>query len=228
MSDSLTFFVPEQYQATIWSDGVIRFDGQAGPRLGAWQARVPASWYPRLNALVADLPKPTRTSTDETVLLTVTTGTRTRAYRLGRELTADAPWRLMTSFQGVLALANFLPLDTTGQMDMSRWAESSRVRLAQTRVFAEGLACASGLLVLAGSLASPSTSPTLEKNYVRARASLEKEGAFVLLGDAFLLTRHLFFEAPSAAASVLTGSNTNGRTAWKRPEGGDWTTLNLG
>jgi hypothetical protein len=227
MSDSLTFFVPEQYQATIWSDGVIRFDGQVGPRLGAWQARVPASWYPRLNSLVADLPKPTKTSTEEDFLLTVTTGARTRAHRLGRELTTDAPWRLVTSFQGVLALANFLPLDATGQIDMSRWGEASQVRLAQSRVFAEGLACASGLIVLAGSLASTSTAPTLEKNYVRTRASLEKDGAFVLHGDAFVLTRHLFFEAPSAAASVLTGSNTNGRTAWKRPEGGDWTTLHL-
>lgn len=227
MSDSLTIFIAEQYQATIWSDGVIRFDGQTGSRLGSWQARVPASWYPRLDAFVADLPKPTRTATEGTVLLTITTGSRTRAHRLGRELSSEASWRLVTSFQGVLSLANFLPLDATGQIDMAKWADASRVRLAQSRVFAEGLACASGLIVLAGSLASTSTAPTLEKNYVRTRASLEGEGAFSLSGDTFVLTRHLFFEAPSAAASVLTGSNTNGRIAWKRPEGGDWTTLHL-
>ena len=60
------------------------------------------------------------------------------------------------------------------------------------------------------------------------RAQLEANGVFELRQDRFLLTRHLYFRSPSAAASVISGSNTNGRHAWRDDVGHSWADLDLG
>lgn len=229
MSQSLTIVVPgrSHHQATIWDDGVIRYDGYSGSRLGAWQSRVPGEWAARLLSMVGSLPRITKDAGSEAVTVTVTLGSTTKTHRFADDLSLEKGWHLVACFEGVLGLAAFAPLDVTGLVDMAAWVNAPKVHFRQARVSADAVANADGLIVLAGSMASTSTSPTLEPTYVRIRTTLEHEGAFVLHSEAFVVTRHLYFETPSAAASVLGGSNTNGRTAWKRHEGGDWTTLHL-
>ena len=87
---------------------------------------------------------------------------------------------------------------------------------------ARGLATTDALVVLAGSAAATSTVPTLEDTYAEQRSGLAADGGFELGSDRFVVTRHLLFQSPSAAASVMAGSNTNGRRAWRDSHGRTW------
>ena len=115
----------------------------------------------------------------------------------------------------------------TGSKDFASWAFGTPVWMRVGSSFASGLAAKGSIVVLAGCQASTTTSPSLESNYKEARTNLIDDGALLLEGDHFRLTRHLHFPSPSAAASVLVGSNTSGRRAWRNAVGDTWSELDL-
>jgi hypothetical protein len=56
--------------------------------------------------------------------------------------------------------------------------------------------------------------------YERLRTQLIEEGVLVNEGDDQIrLTKNFLFDSPSAAASVLSGGNKNGRTEWRNTAG---------
>ncbi|MFV0458506.1 MAG: DUF4357 domain-containing protein [Actinomycetales bacterium] len=59
------------------------------------------------------------------------------------------------------------------------------------------------------------------------RTELIDDGTFSIHGDHFRITRHLHFASPSAAASVLVGSNTSGPSVWRDSSGHTWSELDL-
>lgn len=66
-----------------------------------------------------------------------------------------------------------------------------------------------------------------QSSYRELRSQLIDDGTLVLDEDTFRLSRHLLFTSPSAAASVLAGSNTSGRRAWRDAAGRAWSELAL-
>jgi hypothetical protein len=91
--------------------------------------------------------------------------------------------------------------------------------LSSAGVNAEALDDAAGFIVQEGAVASPSLG-VLDNGYTQLRARLQAQG--VLAPDdtgRLRLTKSYRFDSPSAAASVLSGGNRNGRTAWKDEDG---------
>jgi hypothetical protein len=129
---------------------------------------------------------------------------------------------LATLIDGMASLTNWTPLDVTGEVDLAGWASAIPMTMSGGSCSARALATTAGLVVLAGSAAATSTAPTLEDTYAEQRSRLAADGGLELGSDRFLVTRHLMFQSPSAAASVMAGSNTNGRRAWRDSHGRSW------
>lgn len=84
---------------------------------------------------------------------------------------------------------------------------------------AQGVENARGFLVHEGALGRRETKVMLP-SYKRLREQLIEEGILVDEGEVQLrLTKSYLFDAPSAAASVLSGGNKNGRTEWRDKQG---------
>jgi len=209
------------YQLTVWSDGVARRDAAGGPLCGAWQGRVEARGFVHVAALVERLACADVEGGDVTIVIEGDTGHRSVSSTVGRE--SDDFWHVATLLDGVSANTTWAPLDVTGAKDLNPWAGGTSVTLSQGSCLARGLATEDGLVVLAGSIVSPSTAPTLEPNYKRERTQLLEAGDLIIgENDRCVLGRHLWFGSPSAAASVVAGSNTNGRKAWRDQVGRPW------
>lgn len=226
-SVTLSRTVPQAYQVTYWSDGVARWDGLTGDRLGAWQAKVNPTWTgpvrPILDALVEGPPRKGRA--EVTVALDMDGRQTTHSAQAGCE--SQALWVLATLIDGMVTLTDWAPLDVTGEDDLGAWASAIPMTMSLGHCAARGLAATAGIVVLAGSVAATSTAPTLEANYAEQRSRLAADGGFELGSDRFVVTRHLLFQSPSAAASVMAGSNTNGRRAWRDSHGRTWADLAL-
>ncbi|MGX9854400.1 GIY-YIG nuclease family protein [Limimaricola variabilis] len=69
-------------------------------------------------------------------------------------------------------------------------------------------------------------------SYAKLYAHLHDQGILKLEGDKAIFTEHYAFSSPSAAAAVVLGRPSNGRTKWKRPESGqsyaDWEAEQIG
>ena len=221
-SVTLSRTVPRAYQVTYWADGVARWDGLTGDRLGAWQATVDPSWTtpvrPILDAFMERCPHKGRA--EVTVALDSDGRRTTQSAQIGRE--PEVLWVLATLIDGMASLTEWAPLDVTGEVDLAGWASAIPMTMSVGSSSARGLASTAGIVVLAGSAAATSTAPTLEPNYADRRSSLAADGGFELGSDRFVVTRHLLFRSPSAAASVIAGSNTNGRRAWRDSHGRTW------
>lgn len=77
-----------------------------------------------------------------------------------------------------------------------------------------------GLLVLAGSGAAGTEAPSLKGGWAsRARERLVGDAVLVEDGDHYVFAEDHLFNSPSAAASVVLGSSSNGWTAWKDGQG---------
>lgn len=214
------------HQVTIWSDGVARWDGERGLRAGAWQSMADADWLKALGGLLAGLPPPLAMgeAPDRLVIETVK---KRRTYPLARRASPAAVWRIGMVLDGICVHLPWSPLDVTGHCDLSAWAGGRWMMFRQGVAYGSGLVQPDGLLLLAGSVASPATAPTLEENYHEIRAGLIEDGGLELSGDTLRLTRHVLFTSPSAPACVLAGSNTNGRRAWRDEDGASWADLGL-
>lgn len=88
-------------------------------------------------------------------------------------------------------------------------------------VTATGVDTPQGFVVRAGSQAVRDEVPSLKDfpNVVELRAELQKNGVFVVEGDAFRFTQDYTFSSPSAASGVVLGRSSNGREDWKDATG---------
>jgi hypothetical protein len=69
-------------------------------------------------------------------------------------------------------------------------------------------------------------------SYAKLHAQLCQLGILKVEGDKAIFTEHYAFSSPSAAAAVVLGRPSNGRTKWKRSETGqsyaDWEAEQIG
>jgi hypothetical protein len=71
-------------------------------------------------------------------------------------------------------------------------------------------------IIKKGSTGKGTDQESLAASYRDLRATLKKDGVLEASGDGLLkFTQDFAFASPSAAASMVTGSNVNGRAAWK-------------
>jgi hypothetical protein len=217
-----------EYQVTFWTDGVARWDGTLAARLGAWQSHVDTRWLHGVEPLVRKLPAPTTRLDGATAVVVVQSEAHSQSFSIS-ELPDEQPdlWRLGMILDGMALQARWVPLDSQEESDLAPWADSVVLTFTPGAAVGQGLARPEGLVVLAGSTASTSTAATLETTYREQREQLIADGGFDLNGECFVVTRHLLFASPSAAASVLAGSNTNGRRAWRDNAGQSWARLDL-
>ena len=215
-----------RHKVTFWPEGIARIDCETGERRGSWLVRTP-----RLDGLfelgVEELVgrNPKKAIRGRSRVLTVET--ETGFVKL--DATQGNAQYLSLVLEGLTAIADWVPLDPKGEMDWSAWADGHLLFLVKTTLVARGLATKKGIVVLAGSVASPTTNASLQSSYQAMRAELLDDGSFSWEEDGTLrVSRHLFFSAPSAAASVLCGANTNGQTAWRDEAGRTWSALDLG
>ncbi|MGI8808925.1 MAG: DUF4357 domain-containing protein [Acidimicrobiales bacterium] len=221
-SVTLVRTVPRSYQVTYWADGIARWDGLTGERLGAWQARVNPAWTATAGRLLDGFGEGVQNQgrAEVTVSLDLDGHQSALSAQVGGE--PEPLWVLATLIDGMASLTDWTPLDVTGEVDLAAWVSAIPMTMSVGSCSARGLATIGGLVVLAGSAAATSTAPTLEDNYVEQRTRLAADGGFELGTDRFVVTRHLLFQSPSAAASVMAGSNTNGRRAWRDSHGRTW------
>jgi hypothetical protein len=83
----------------------------------------------------------------------------------------------------------------------------------------KGVETSEGFKVFEGSTARMEATPAMKESTKQLRTDLIANGALVEVGGVMKLMQDYVFNSPSAAASVLNGSSTNGRTAWKLPDG---------
>lgn len=211
----------DPHRLTFWEDGLARLEGTAGPHNGSWQARFPNGAASLLGSLLSSIDARPAKKPEGAVMLTVQTGKRSASY----SVQSLPVWHIVTLLEGLSAGAVWTPIDEAGQHDWSGWASAVPLLMVNREVVAKGLGRRKSLIVLTGSVASTSTAASLEPVYQRQRAQLIADGGFELEGDRYLLRRHVLFPSPSAAASVLAGSNTNGRKVWVDTLGRAWGNL---
>ncbi len=213
-----------RHKLTYWRDGTMRLDVNSGEGMGAWHLAA----EPMGTSLIGALDGLTAAQADgevPTTSLMLTVETSTGLVHLDARYGAARQIALV--LEGLVSVNERSPLDITGEMDWTKWSRASLLVLTKTNLLARARARPQGLVVLAGSVASPTTNKSLEDTYQSIRSALIEDGALQLENDGFRLTRHLFFQSPSAAASVITGTNTNGRLQWRDEFGRKWADLDL-
>jgi len=89
-------------------------------------------------------------------------------------------------------------------------------------VSAKGYDTASGFVVLSGSFACTSTTPSLAQKSpatCELRAQLLNNGVLAKEDERSRFTQDYTFSSPSLAASIVLGRAANGRTSWKDAQG---------
>jgi hypothetical protein len=97
---------------------------------------------------------------------------------------------------------------------------AAKFALTAATASGQGVETGEGFKVFAGAKAVVTEQMAASSATRQLRADLSGNGAFVPDGnDMLTLTQDYVFNSPSSAASVLTGSSVNGRTAWRLPDG---------
>ena len=91
--------------------------------------------------------------------------------------------------------------------------------LSGKNIRAHGFVKTSGFVVCAGSQAVKNVAEKIPARHSKLREELLDQGIFEDTGTEYQLVKKYRFSSPSAAASVLLGTSTNGRIAWKNAEG---------
>jgi hypothetical protein len=224
---TLARMTPSEYQVTYWRDGVARFDGRSGQRRGAWEARVDQTWFTRASKLARNLQPGWVSATEASVTLVLDMNRDRFIYDASETDEPQEFWTLSTIIEGMCQRTRWSPMDTSGAEDFSRFGAATPIWMAVGEATATGFGLNGAVLVLAGAQASTSTYPSLQEAYQELRSDLIDAGDLILEKDRFRLGRHLLFTSPSAAASVLVGSNTSGRRAWRDSAGRAWSELGL-
>ena len=206
-----------QYQVTLWSDGLTRFDGQEGVRQGAWESHFAPQWFAWVAGLARDLEPGKHMTSDSPVTLIVETADNRFVYESGDRHEPGSFWLLGTAIDGLAQRVHWIPLDVTGANDFARWATGIPMWMSIRNAIASGIGAEGSIVVLAGSQASTTTSPSLEANYKRLRTSLIADDAFSLMviTSALLATstsRHrprlrAFWPAPTQAVAERGGTH---------------------
>lgn len=215
------------YQVTYWSDGTARFDGTAGYRQGAWSAIIPTLWFRDAVQHARNVQSGWLPIDEPSASLVLDTVDGRVVYDAPDTAEPSAFWLLGTLVDGMCQRTDWVPLDTSGLADFPRFTQGTTVSLSLPGVRATGLALDGAVLVLAGALVSVTTSAALDLNYQHMRTTYVDDETFALNGDTFRLEQHVLFDSPSSAASVLAGSNTNGRRVWRNAAGQTWSELEL-
>ncbi len=95
---------------------------------------------------------------------------------------------------------------------------SARLYLKTQLTEAEGEDRSQGFLVFEGAVGRKEKM-VMMPGYEQLRERLIQEGVLAQDGDRVRLTKSHLFDSPSAAASVLSGGNKNGRTEWRDASG---------
>ena len=86
-------------------------------------------------------------------------------------------------------------------------------------VDARGRETKDGFVVLAGSRARKTATASAKPRLIDRRQQLLTRGVLTDDGAHYVFTQDYRFSSPSTAASVLAGGSSNGRKAWKTPDG---------
>jgi hypothetical protein len=213
------------YQVTLWADGVIRWDGDVGPRMGAWQCSVDKAWLAAMAGLVSLLPVSKKRKGGSYGSLLLESDERRMLYPLTHDADPVAAWRLAMLIDGVCMHLDWVPLDVNDRDDFSEFVRGEWMTLREGNAYGQALSLGMDMLLLAGSTASTSSAPTLSGSYQMTRDELLEDGGLALRGDLLVLTRHVLFESPSPPACLLTGHNANGRRLWRDSTGASWAQL---
>lgn len=223
--DSVTLLRLDESMMTVWSTGFCQLIGSAHLRPGTWQARISTSHFEWLAVEAGRLGTETLRKRKATQSLILTEGDR--EWRVEEhELIQDARfWVVSSLLDGISSRAFWFPLDRTGEQDFYQYSLQPQVLLEYGQVRARGHAVDGGVFVIAGAVASTSETSSLASYYQEIRRQMMESGQLEYNGDQLILTDHVFFDSPSKAACVLTGSTTNGRIAWKTDVGNPVGTL---
>jgi len=208
---------PVDYQLTLWADGIARWDGEKGvTRTGAWQALVPAAWPRNLAGILDLLPPPARPSSVAPVTVVIDDGGTIRRHSGDPATAGVGLWTIITLLEGIAAQAQWEPI---GAPLPPPGTHLVGYRVRDIAATAHWSPAGSTTTVLAGSGASCAEAPSLTREYRRKRQELLDDGTLALDGDRLIFTTDHAFTSPSAAATIVAGSNTNGRTAWRTDDG---------
>jgi hypothetical protein len=118
-------------------------------------------------------------------------------------------------------ILSILPLLRIDAFDLPTDVDSieSRLYVSGPEAKGEGSETRDGFLVLAGSVARPSTVPSVHGYLVQLREKLLQQGILVADEQGLRLTQDYVFNSPSTAAGVLLGRAANGRTEWRDASG---------
>jgi hypothetical protein len=95
----------------------------------------------------------------------------------------------------------------------------SRLHITGPGAKGEGNETSEGFVVYTGSIARPSTVPSVHGYIVQLREKLLEQGILVAQDGGLRLTQDYAFNSPSTAAGVFLGRAANGRTEWKDDDG---------
>jgi hypothetical protein len=84
---------------------------------------------------------------------------------------------------------------------------------------AEGMETQDGFVVLAGSGAAKSETPSCHSFLKEIRSALLSNGVLKVSGKDYVFTQDYVFASPSTAAGVVQGRSSNGRDNWKTKDG---------
>lgn len=219
MIDSLTLLRVDESMTTLWDTGFCQFQGSAHYRPGAWQSRIPAEQFKWLASAADSLG--TETSRRRTASQSLIMTGDGREWRIEEQaiISNRAFWIVSSIVDGLVSRVHWAPLDSSGELDFYGYSLEPIVHLESGDSRARGHAANGGVLVLAGAVASTSEAPSLAVHYQRTRQQLIETQQLQFAGDQLILSEHVFFDSPSKAACVLTGSTSNGRQLWKTANG---------
>ena len=155
------------------------------------------------------LPRPDRAAMDEFV-----DQTKTLVGALGWDLFREMRGRPQESS---LSITKTPPNNVS---DSPVFSLSGKNVAASMRVALSG-----DIVVQSGSKARARTTSSLQRHVVALRKTLLDKGVLRQEGDSLILTSDYSFSSPTAAASVMRGASSNGRSSWKLPDGrtyGEW------
>ena len=219
MIDSVTLLRVDESMTTIWDNGFCQLQGSAYYRPGTWQSRISAKQFQWLvsaaNALGTETYK--RRTASQSLIMTG----EGREWRIEEQAVVGACnfWIVSSIIDGIVSRAHWAPLDASGELDFYRFSLEPSVYLESGESRARGHAANGGVFVLAGAVASTSEAPSLAMHYRRSRQQMIETQRLRFTDDQLILSDHVFFDSPSKAACVLTGSTSNGRQLWKTATG---------
>ncbi|MEC3853734.1 DUF4357 domain-containing protein [Paenarthrobacter ureafaciens] len=219
MIDSITLLRVDESMTTVWDNGFCQFQGSAHYRPGAWQSRISAEQFQWLASVASSLGQESskRRTASQSLIITG----EGREWRIEEQAVVGSSdfWIVSSVIDGIVSRAHWAPLDISGELDFYGFSLEPSVYLDSGESKARGHAANGGVFVLAGAVASTSEAPSLALHYQRTRQQMIETQKLQLFGDQLILCEHVFFDSPSKAACVLTGSTSNGRQVWKTAAG---------